>query len=69
MLDWLNASTGLDCERSKKATKWQRESNGADKVAKLHVQQLRMSIEIGKLNGRMTSFNQVKATGRKAGRK
>ena len=69
VLDWLNASTGLDCERSKKATKWQRESNGTDRRAKLHVQQLSLSIDIGKLNGRMTSFNQVKATGRKSGRK
>jgi hypothetical protein len=33
------------------------------------MQQLSLSIDIGKLNGRMTSFNQVKATGRKAGRK
>jgi hypothetical protein len=69
MLDWLNASTGLDCERSKKATKWQRESNGKDYRAKIHMEQLSLSIDIGKLNGRMTSFNQVKATGRKSGRK
>lgn len=70
VLDWLNASTGLDCERSKKATKWQRESNGSDRRAKIHVEQLSLSIDIGKLNGRMTNFNQVKATGRgrKAGR-
>jgi hypothetical protein len=69
MLDWLNASTGLDCERSKKATKWQRESNGKDYRAKLHMEQLSLSIDIGKLNRRTGNFNQVKATGRKVGRK
>lgn len=69
VLDWCNASTGLDCVRSKKASKWQRESNGKDVRARLHMEQLSLSIDIGKLNSRMTSFNQVKATGRKSGRK
>jgi hypothetical protein len=69
VLDWVNASTGLDCERSKKASKWQRESANPDNRAKLHMQQLSLSIDIGKLNRRMTNFNQVKATGRKSGRK
>jgi hypothetical protein len=69
MLDWLNASTGLDCERNKKVAKWQSESQSKDHRARLHVQQLSLSIDLGKLNSRMTSFNQVKATGRKSGRK
>jgi hypothetical protein len=69
VLDWCNASTGLDCDRSKKATKWQRESNGKDRQSKLHVQQLSLSIDLGKLNRRTGNFNQVKATGRKSGRK
>jgi len=69
VLDWCNASTGLDCEKSKKAVKWQKESHGKDHRAKLHMEQLSLSIDIGKLNSRMTSFNQVKATGRKSGRK
>jgi hypothetical protein len=69
VLDWVNASTGLDCEISKKARKWQGESANPDNRAKLHMQQLSLSIDIGKLNGRMRSFNQVKATGRKSGRK
>lgn len=69
VLDWCNASTGLDCEQSKKATKWQRESNGKDRQSKLHVQQLSLSIDLGKLHRRTGNFNQVKATGRKSGRK
>jgi len=64
VLDWCNASTALDCEQSKKATKWQTESNGKDRRARLHMEQLSLSIDIGKLSDRMTSFNQVKATGR-----
>ena len=64
MLDWLNASTGLDCERNKKAVKWQNESNGKTRRAEMHVQQLSLSIDIGKLHRRTGNFNQVKATGK-----
>ena len=63
VLDWCNASTGLDCISSKKARKWQSEPNNKDKRTKLHVQQMVMSIDLGKLHRRMGSFNQVKATG------
>ena len=64
MLDWLNASTGLDCEVNKKVTRWQRESNNKDRRAKLHAQQLSLSIDLGKLNCRNGNYNQVKATGK-----
>lgn len=64
VLDWLNASTALDCERSKKVTRWQRESNGVDARAELHMKQLALSIDLGKLNRRTGNFNQVKATGK-----
>lgn len=64
MLDWLNASTGLDCERSKKVTRWQRESHSKDARAKLHMEQYALSIDIGKLNRRSGNYNQVKATGK-----
>jgi hypothetical protein len=69
VLDWVNASTGLDCEISKKARKWQGEGASELHRSRLHVQQSRMSIEIGRLHNRFSNFNQVKATGRKVGRK
>ena len=64
VLDWLNASTGLDCERNKKAVKWQYESSIKDRRAQLHAQQLAVSIDLGKLNRRSGNYNQVKATGK-----
>lgn len=64
VLDWVNASTGLDCDRSKKATRWQKEIHTKTKTAEKHIEQMRVSIELGKRGNRMSSPNQVKATGR-----
>jgi hypothetical protein len=69
VLDWCNASTGLDCETNKKARKWQQESNSKDARAKLHMQQASLSWDLSKLHNRLSNPNQVKATGRKSGRK
>lgn len=69
VLDWCNASTGLDCEVSKKVRKWQGESYGQDRKAKIHMKQARISLRLGRLHSRLGNSNQVKATGRKVGRK
>ena len=69
VLDWVNASTGLDCEISKKVRKWQGEGAKELRRSRLHMQQSRMSIDIGRLHNRLGNSNQVKATGRKIGRK
>jgi hypothetical protein len=69
VLDWVNASTGLDCEVSKKARKWQGEGASQLHRSNLHMQQSRLSLELGRLHSRLGSFTQVKANGRKSGRK
>jgi hypothetical protein len=69
VLDWVNASTGLDCEINKKARKWQGEGASQLHRSRLHMQQSSVSWDLGKLNNRLSNPNQVKATGRKSGRK
>jgi trans-aconitate methyltransferase len=71
VLDWCNASTGLDCVLNKKVKKWQRESYGKDARAKLHMQVSKLSYDLERSGNRMNSPNQVKATGRgsKVGKK
>jgi len=69
VLDWVNASTGLDCEISKKVRKWQGEGASELNRARLHMQQSSISRDLGKLHNRLSTPNQVKATGRKSGRK
>lgn len=70
VLDWTNASTGLDCEISKKARKWQGQGHYQNQRANLNMQSVLMSSR--NIYGgyrKMDNVNQVKATGRKAGRK
>ena len=70
VLDWVNASTGLDCEASKKARRWQSESRYQKERSDLNMQSVLMSSRT--IHGgyrKMDNVNQVKATGRKSGRK
>jgi len=70
VLDWVNASTGLDCEISKKARKWQGQGHYQNHRANLNMQSVLMSSR--NIHGgyrKMDNVNQVKATGRKSGRK
>lgn len=67
ILDWVNASTGLDCEVDDKARKWQREGRNLLGYAnrKQQAAKITWSKTIGEtLRGR--NINQVKATGRGA---
>lgn len=61
VLDWLNASTGLDCHINKKVRRWQSEGTNQTRLARLHVQQSRISVELGKRGNRQRSPNTVKA--------
>lgn len=70
VLDWVNASTGLDCVVSKKVRRWQREGYNQNVRGKLNMQAVLLSS--GNIHGgyrKMDNANQVKATGRKSGRK
>ena len=69
VLDWVNASTGLDCEASKKARKWQSQGRYQNQRADLNMQSVLLSSR--NIYGgyrKMDNVNQVKATGRKSGR-
>lgn len=64
VLDWLNASTGLDCHENKKVRKWQREGYDKAKRSELHAQQWNKSWSLEKSANRLNAPNQVKATGK-----
>lgn len=69
VLDWVNASTGLDCETSKKARRWQRQGYEQNRRSKLNMQAVLLSSgNIHSGSRKMDNVNQVKATGRKSGR-
>ena len=71
VLDWCNASTGLDCVASRKVRKWQDEGTKKSHYGHLKMQISRLSYDLERSGNRMNSLNQVKATGRgsKVGRK
>jgi hypothetical protein len=64
VLDWVNASTGLDCEKNKKVDKWQREGRNLSSRGHLHMQQVSLSYDLERASNRLNAPNQVKATGR-----
>lgn len=64
VLDWLNASTGLDCVVSRKVRNWQDEGTRASGRGHLRMKQAEISSDIEKIGNRLQSPNQVKATGR-----
>ena len=64
VLDWLNASTGLDCVQSGKARRWQSEGTRASARGHVKMKQVELSGDIEKIGNRLQSPNQVKATGR-----
>jgi hypothetical protein len=64
VLDWLNASTGLDCVQSGKARRWQSEGTRASGRGHLKMKQVELSGDIERIGNRLQSPNQVKATGR-----
>jgi hypothetical protein len=66
VLDWLNASTGLDCVQSRKVRKWQAEGTRASARGHVKMKQAEISGDIEKISNRLQSPNQVKATGRGA---
>jgi hypothetical protein len=61
VLDWTNASTGLDCALDKKTRQKDAEVYALTRRDRLHIKQNRLSIEIGKLGNRGRSPNMVKA--------
>ena len=61
VLDWLNASTGLDCHVNKKVRRWQSEGTNQTRLSRLHVKQARISLELGKRGNRNRSPNMVRA--------
>jgi hypothetical protein len=71
VLDWCNASTGLDCVASRKVRKWQDEGTKKSHYGHLGMQISRLSYDLERAGNRMNNPNQVKATGRgkKVGRK
>lgn len=65
VLDWCNASTGLDCVVNRKAKKWQRQGYDSSRRSDILAQQVEMSKDaIYGAGRRMDNPNQVKATGR-----
>lgn len=64
VLDWCNASTGLDCVASRKARNWQEEGNRKSRKADLYLRASKLSYELERAGNRLNSPNQVKATGR-----
>ena len=64
MLDWLNASTGLDCVINRRVKKWQEEGNKKSHQGHLGMQVSKLAYDLERAGNRMNSPNQVKATGR-----
>jgi len=71
VLDWCNASTGLDCVASRKVRKWQDEGTKKSNYGHLQMQVSSLAYDLERAGNRMSNPNQVKATGRgsKVGRK
>jgi hypothetical protein len=64
VLDWCNASTGLDCVVSRKVKRWQDEGTKKSHQSHLGMQASKLSYDLERTGNRMNSPNQVKATGR-----
>ena len=65
VLDWLNASTGLDISADKRNKKYYNEAAASATRSELHAQQTELSKKLIYGSGRkMDNPNQVKATGR-----